>query len=87
MSLWQDILKESCCVKDNIRSCVGNGTKIRFWTNLCVGIQPLSIFFPSLFDIIVNKLVTVVKVWDQSMGNGSWNLNFLRDFNIWEGCC
>ncbi|RVW81727.1 hypothetical protein CK203_049525 [Vitis vinifera] len=27
---------------------------------------------------------TVEEMWDQSSGQGNWNLNFLRDFNDWE---
>ncbi|RVW78806.1 hypothetical protein CK203_050975 [Vitis vinifera] len=28
--------------------------------------------------------LTVEEMWDQSSGQGNWNLNFLRDFNDWE---
>ena len=26
----------------------------------------------------------MLEVWDQSVGQGSWNLKFVRDFNDWE---
>ena len=41
-------------------------------------------YFPSLFEVSVNKLVTLVKVWDQGVGNGSWNPRFVRAVNDWE---
>ena len=37
-----------------------------------------------LFELVVNKQETVAEVWDQSVGRGSWNLKFVRDFNDWE---
>ena len=44
----------------------------------------LSQSFPALFEVAINKLETVVEEWDQSVGNGSWKLNFLRPFDYWE---
>lgn len=32
----------------------------------------------------INKFEVVVDVWDQTAGIGSWNLNFIKDFNNWR---
>ena len=82
--LWKDILKESGWVKDNWKFRVGNGTRIHFWTDHWCGTSALSIFFPSLFGITVNKHVTVADVWDSFAGFGSWNPTFVSAFNDWE---
>ena len=34
--------------------------------------------------MVVNKNERVAEVWDHSVGNGGWKLNFLRAFNNWE---
>lgn len=48
------------------------------------GSSALSSFFPTLFDLAINKSKKVAEVWDQFTGNGSWNLRFVRDFNDCE---
>ena len=84
VGLWKEILKESSWAKENWRFNISNGTKIRFRLDLWCGTNPLRYSFPTLFDLAINKFETVADVWDQSVGNGSWNLNLTRDFNDWE---
>ena len=84
VGLWKEIMKESSWVKENGRFIVGNDTRIRFWLDLWCGTTPLRRSYPTLFDLVVNKVETVADVWDQTMGNGSYKLNLYRDFNDWE---
>ena len=63
---------------------VGKGNTIRFWTDVWCSESVLSHCFPHLFGMAVQRNSTVEEMWDQSSGQGSWNLNFLRDFNDWE---
>ena len=63
---------------------IGNGSRIKIWTDHWCGSQALWLSFSVLFELVVNKQETVVEVWDQLIGRGSWNLKFVRDFNDWE---
>ena len=60
---------------------VGNGTKIRFWTDHWCGCTTLSQSFSHLFAMVVHRNTTVEEMWDQNFSQGGWNLRFLRDFN------
>jgi len=48
---------------------MGDGTKIRFWYDLCCGDQPLKDFFPELFSIARCKEVWVTIKIAVSNGN------------------
>lgn len=63
---------------------IGNGRRIRFWTNQLCGSSVFSLTFPVLFELVVNKQEIVVEVWEQRTYQGSWYLKFVRDFNDWE---
>ena len=63
---------------------VGNGNKIRFWTDHWCDRTALSQSFPQLFAMAAHRNATVEEVWDQNLDQGGWNLRFLRDFNDWE---
>ena len=69
-------------MKDNCNFRIGYGNRIRFSTDHWCGPSTLYISFPSLFDLVVNKLETVVEVWDSSDGSGSWKLNLLKPSTI-----
>ena len=84
MGFWKDILKESRWVKENWKSSVGKGNKIRFWIIHWCGSSALGLSFTSLFDIVANKLASMADVWDHSVGNGSWNPAFEKAFSDWE---
>ena len=86
VDFWKDIQKESSWVRENWKLSIGYGTRIRFWTDHWCGTLILRNSFLDLFGIAVNKVETVVEVWDRGVGNGhgSWNLRFERAFNDWE---
>ena len=63
---------------------VGNGTKIRFWTDHWCCRTALFQSFQQLFAMTAHRNVTVKEVWDQNFGQGGWNLRFFRAFNDWE---
>ena len=46
------------------------------------GSSSLNLSFPTLFDIAVNKLDIMADVWDQTIGNGSRKLNFVRALDL-----
>ena len=81
--IWKEIWKESEWCWDNMMFRVGKGNTIRFWIDVWCSDSALSHCFPHLFGMAAQNL-TVEEMWDQSSGQGNWNLNFLRDFNDWE---
>ncbi|RVW84335.1 hypothetical protein CK203_036609 [Vitis vinifera] len=84
VGIWKEIWKESEWCWDNMMFRVGKGNTIRFWTDVWCSDSVLSHCFPHLFGIAAQRNLTVEEMWDQSSGQGNWNLNFLRDFNDWE---
>ena len=84
VGVWKEILKEIDWCWDNMVLIAGNGTKIRFWTDVwCTG-TALSQSFPHLFAMVVHRNATVEEMWDQNFGQEGWKLRFFRDFNDWE---
>ncbi|RVX11120.1 hypothetical protein CK203_013178 [Vitis vinifera] len=44
----------------------------------------LSQRFPHLYGMAAHRNATVEEMWDQNVGQGGWDLRFMRDFNDWE---
>ena len=84
VGVWKEILKEKDWCWENMAFSIGNGTKIRFWTNLWCGCTVLSQRFPHLYGMAAHRNDTVEEMWDQNVGQGGWDLRFMRDFNDWE---
>ena len=63
---------------------IGNCIRVKFWSDHWCGSSPLNQSFPTPFEVEINKHETVVELWDQTVGSGSWELNFWRAFNDWE---
>ena len=42
---------------------VGNGRRMRFWRDRWYGDSPLSVSFPSLFALAIDKETWVVDIW------------------------
>ncbi|WKA01540.1 hypothetical protein VitviT2T_019818 [Vitis vinifera] len=84
VGVWKEIWKELEWCWDNMMFRVGKGNTIRFWTDVWCSDSALSHCFPHLFGMTVQRNSTVEEMWDQSLGQGNWNLIFLRDFNDWE---
>ena len=81
VGLWKEILKEAHWVKDNWKFKVGKGTRVRFWMDFWSGPSTLCHSFPSLFELVVDKSITVAKAWNHMDDGGGWNLNCVRAFN------
>ncbi|KAJ9678515.1 hypothetical protein PVL29_020639 [Vitis rotundifolia] len=81
VGVWKEIWKESDWCWNNMTFRVGKGHTIRFWTDVWCSESALSQCFPHLFGMTVQRNSTVEEMWDQNLGQGNWNLNFLRDFN------
>ena len=75
------VWKEANWCWTNIEFKVGNGTRVKFWTDHWCGNAALSQSFPQLFALMVHRDATVNEVWDSSLIQEGWNLRFSRDFN------
>ncbi|RVW46454.1 hypothetical protein CK203_067327 [Vitis vinifera] len=84
VGVWKEILKEAGWCWDKMGFKVGKGNKISFWTDVWCGDTTLSRRFPHLYILVANRNAKVENLWDQNVGEGGWNLCFIRDFNDWE---
>ena len=53
--LWKDITKEANWISECWKFNIGDGSRVRFWTDHWCGSTTLSVSFPSLFGIAANK--------------------------------
>jgi len=69
---------------DNVRRVVGDGDRTFFWTDNWVGGVPLRVQFPRLFDLAVDKWVTVKEMENRGWmdGGGAWE--WRRCLLAWE---
>ena len=77
VGVWKEIWKESDWCWDTMIFRAGKGTKIRLWIDVWCTDTALSHCFPHLFIMVVQRSLTVEKMWDQNSGQGGWNLIFL----------
>lgn len=59
---------------------MGNGRKIDFWNEHCIGDESLQSLFPDLFMLTTQNKVTISQLWSRQ----GWNLIFRKAFNDWE---
>ena len=71
-------------VNEDLEFRIDSGTRIKYWMDHWYDPLAFNQSFSVLFEVVVNKLETVAEVWDLTVGNESWNLKFVRDFNDWE---
>ena len=72
---------------DNIRRVVGGGGSTYFWTDNWVGGVPLQVSFPHLFDLSVDKGVTVEAIASSGWGVGGGVWVWRRRLFAWEEEC
>ncbi|RVW94013.1 hypothetical protein CK203_034069 [Vitis vinifera] len=84
VGVWKEILKEADWCWDKMGFKVGKGNKISFWTDVWCEELALSQRFPHLYTLAADRNAKIEDLWDQNVGEGGWNLRFIRDFNDWE---
>ncbi|RVW55650.1 LINE-1 retrotransposable element ORF2 protein [Vitis vinifera] len=84
VGVWKEIMKEKDWCWENMAFRMGNGTRIRFWNDLWCGCTVLSQRFPHLYGMAAHRNGTVEDMWDQNVGQGDWDVRFVRRFNDWE---
>ena len=63
---------------------MGNGTRIKFWTDPWCESGPLKEAFPELYNISRDKEAWVVDHLDYQNEVVTWSLNFIRPAHDWE---
>lgn len=63
---------------------LGDGDRIRFWSDLWCGTAALALSHPIMYGLITNKQEFVAELWDCPAGQGSWSFSFLRAFDDWK---
>ena len=61
---WKGIFWAAKAAKMGFRWKIGNGNKIRFWSDVWIGNCSLAILFRDLFIIVNEQDLTVAQVWD-----------------------
>ena len=84
VGVWKEILEEAGWYRENLVFKVGKDNKIRFWTDTWCGDIVLSQRFSHLYILAAHRNASIEEMWDQNVGEGGWNLRFIRDFNDWE---
>ena len=64
MGLWKEISKETIQLKQNCTFELGDGCRVRFWEDAWCDGTPLSMSFPSLFEVARSKGANVAKLWE-----------------------
>ena len=64
IGVWKEIRNDWDSFPPTTMFSVGNGRRVRFWKDCWCGEEPLSLSFPSLFSLAVNKEALVLDVWD-----------------------
>ena len=63
---------------------LGDGRRINFWKDVWCEEEALSVRYPILFNLALNKEAKVADLWDSGGGGDSWSPTFTRALNDWE---
>ena len=80
VGLWKDISKEPEQLKNDGFFELGDDCRIKLWEGVWCGETPLCVSFPFCYALAVSKGVMVSDFWENSGGDGVWNLRFNREF-------
>ena len=75
---------EGSWFEDNVRRIVGGGGSTFFWSDNWVGDVPLRVKFPRLFDLAVDKWVTVQQMTSRGWAEGGGAWEWRRRLLAWE---
>jgi hypothetical protein len=84
VSLWKHIRKEWGNCSRFLHFEVGDGTRVKFWSDKCCGTCSLKDAFPELYRIARNKEAFVGNHLQYQNAVVSWDLNFTQSVQDWE---
>ena len=70
VGLWKAFRKKCVVVSNRLFFVVGNGQRVKFWKDRWCGDEPLCVYFPTLFALVVFKDAWVKDVWCSIEGGG-----------------
>jgi hypothetical protein len=68
----------------NVVKKLGNGIHTSFWCDIWIGHISLKEAFPRLFLISTQKEASVADLWNLTVGEDRWRLNWRRRLFVWE---
>ncbi|KAF5202028.1 hypothetical protein FRX31_008385 [Thalictrum thalictroides] len=83
-SLWRGIMEMFQTFKESISCRLGNGSRIRFWTDILIGNLPLCNQFPQIYIISDNRNATIAQFCHRVEEESQWNLQIRRTSFDWE---
>jgi hypothetical protein len=87
---WKDIRDLDDCVEaknwleESCSRCLGNGARTSFWIDKWVGDLPLSVSFPRLFSLAIDKEATIGNLVVVEGDRIGWNFSWRRRLFHWE---
>jgi hypothetical protein len=84
VGLWKNIRKDWIHFARNLRFEVGDGTRIKFWTDSWCERGPLKESFPEMYNISRDKEAWVADHLNYQNEVMTWSLNFIRPAHDWE---
>ena len=84
VGLWKNIRKDWVQFAQYLRFEVGDGTRIKFWTDPWCESGPLKEAFPELYNISRDKEAWVADHLNYQNEVVTWSLNFIRPAHDWE---
>ncbi|XP_057415858.1 uncharacterized protein LOC130710563 [Lotus japonicus] len=82
--VWRDSGLVGSVFRDGLACQIGRGSGVFLWLDHWVGAAPLSVAFPRVFALTVNKRATVGECGMVAGPQWVWNIAFVRDFLGWE---
>ena len=84
VGLWKGIRRGWDRFFTFVSFSVGNGERVKFWSDLWCGDSSLKEAFPALFSIASNKVAAVADYMQIRHGNLHWEVTFVRNLQDWE---
>jgi hypothetical protein len=84
VGFWKGIQRGWDCFSHFISFLVGNGDRVKFWSNVWCGESTLKGAFPNLFSIAADKEAAVADYLMIRNGNIHWEVTFEQNLQDWE---
>ena len=87
LGVWKAIRRQWPLFNNKLSFVVGNGIRVKFWTDAWCGDTPLCASYKSVFALASSKDAWVGEYWSNQGEGERWNPLFTRPFNLGGGGC
>ena len=84
ITLWKSIMRGKENFYKGVRFSPGDGNRISFWHDLCLGEKTLCETYPEIYANAIEKNAKIGEMFSRNVGGGTWNIIFEREVNDWE---